>query len=252
MNQLFLAKARELLNKSKQPLAYVIVIFAPAIRMVSDPNNQYVTTASVIALGLLLLPLFFEIHKKITDQHTSRFFNTFDSAMHCIKDEIDRAAAKGHLDIKYLALAGYHWPIIESCLSNITKQPRSPKCTLRIAILDPDWEGVEHCNNLWKEMISGTINAFTIFKTVNENKASKKWTMDIRHYRTTPQFFGILINNSVLFFCCAYWEKNLLRGGNNPTEIIRTNQGECEKIRIHEFAGWFEYFWNQSNNLKIQ
>lgn len=45
-----------------------------------------------MSLGLLLLPAFFEIHKKILEPPVSRRFDNFQSVVPMIHDEIDRIA----------------------------------------------------------------------------------------------------------------------------------------------------------------
>ena len=238
-----------ILNRSRQPLAYILILSVPVLRLYYS-SNPYAVMGTFIALGLLLLPVFFEIHKKIMEPTGSRNFDNFQAAVASINNEIDRMTQVGaNLNIKYLGLAGYHWPHIESSLTRLLRQSRVPRCTLQLLVVDPEWDGISRCNQSWKHIVLGTTEAMNNFKAVNNLAIEKaNWSISVRYYRATPQIWGILINDAVLFFSMAYWDCDRLRGGHNPIEIINSNNGTFEKIRVSEFLGWFEYLWKQLEN----
>jgi len=120
-----------ILDKSRQPLAYILISSVPVLRLYFPGNPNSVAWAFV-ALGFLLLPAFFEIHKKIMEPATSKKFDNFQAAVASIHEEIDRITeGNGSLNIKYLGLAGYHWPHIETSLTRLLKQSKVPMCNVR-------------------------------------------------------------------------------------------------------------------------
>jgi hypothetical protein len=144
-------------------------------------------------------------------------------------------------------LAAYNWPHIEFSLTHIIKAQKVPKLNVQILMVDPLWEGINACNSDWKDIALGTIGSVNNFKAVNRIAIEKKgWTIEIRHYRSMLQFWGVLLNDSMLFLSSAYWDGDRLRGGHNPVDVITLTDNRFGRIRIAEFSGWFRYFGHNS------
>jgi len=230
------------INSTRKPLAYILVAIAPLLGLT---KWSHASEAAIVMLGFILLPTFFEIHKKVTESTHSTTFESFQAASSTLQDEIDRLSKiNGSLDICWLGLSGYHWPYIESSLSQLLKRPKIPKVTLKFILLDPSWDNLETINSSWRNQILGikeSVENFNINNRIAIENAN--WSINIQYYRSLPQILGVLINNSTLFFSLAYWDNDRLRGGHNPTELIKSTDGNFGEIRIKEFSDWFEYFW---------
>lgn len=83
-----------ILNRARQPLAYILIVSIPLFQLFGL-NKPYAISGAFMSLGLLLLPAFFEIHKKILEPPVSRRFDNFQSVVPMIHDEIDRIARIG-------------------------------------------------------------------------------------------------------------------------------------------------------------
>ncbi|MDD5272996.1 MAG: hypothetical protein PHU14_09785 [Methylovulum sp.] len=233
-------------KKTKKPLAYILIVGLPLLKLSHWP---YAPEVTLITLGLILLPAFFEIHDKIVEPVPLDVFENFQSASNAILHEIETICEKNNtIKIRYLGLAAYHWPHIEAVLTSLLRKSKSPKkLNLQLLMIDPKWSGVDDYNPNWKDIVFGTIGSMNNFKAVNSKSINDlEWSIEFRQYQFIPQLWGILLDDSVLFLSTSYWDSGRLRGGHNPIETIRSD-GKFARIKIAEFNGWFDFFWEQNS-----
>lgn len=235
----------EAVEKMRMPLAYVLVVGAFALRFTPWSDAIPVT---LVALGLLLLPVLFEIHKKVVSTREATIFESFDSATNILASEIDRITEKHtRHTLRYLGIALVYWQHLEPCLSRLLKRSRVPPMDVQIVMLDPNWGGLDSLNPAWKSQISASAEWVENFIFVNKAAIeANRWSVTVHYYRGTPHLWGILIDDSTLFATTARWENGRLHGSHNPAELFRKNDDRLGDARIREFLGWFETHWNQS------
>jgi hypothetical protein len=234
----------EALHRVRKPLAYVLVVGAFALRFSPWSRALDIT---LVALGLVLLPVLFEIHKKVMSAHEPTIFDTFDSAIPVLSREIDEMAEKhGSHTFRYLGLALVYWRHLEPCLEKLLRRSHVPKLDVQILILDPNWSGLDSLNPVWKSEINASAGWVDNFLLANKAAIQAHgWSITKRHYKGTPHLWGMLIDDSTLFACTTYWENGRMRGGHNPSEVIKRDDERYGDVRIREFVGWFDTLWNQ-------
>lgn len=228
----------------RKPLAYTLVIGTFCLRLTPWPIAPHIT---LVALALIILPILFEIHKKVTSDDEPTVFESFDSAMTVLGEELNKIADKpGTHTIRYLGLTLAYWHQLEHCLTGLLRRTRVPRLHLQIVMIDPHWNGVDALNPVWRAATEASAQWVNQFNT--RNKAALEangWSIEIRYYRSTPNLFGILIDESTLFTCNTYWDNGTMRGGQNPTDLFKADGNRFGSIRIAEFLGWFGFHWKQ-------
>ncbi len=239
----------DIIKKTRKPLAYILVISAFGLRFTPWHYTPEITLAM---LGFILLPAFFEIHNKITEPNSKTTFDNFQAASSAIQAEIEKLSELGgNLTIRYLGMAGFNWIYLEYAIVHVLKQSKVAKLKVELLLVDPEWDEIDACNNTWKTRIIGTTETVNYFFKSKARINSEKLSIEIRYYKTLPQIWGVLVNDSVLFFGTAYWDNDHLRGGHNPIEVIKSKDSSFGMTRIKEFNGWFDYFWAQQSESKV-
>ena len=113
-------------------------------------------------------------------------------------------------------------------------------------MVDPSWDALESLNPVWRDAVYSSTGWVDNFLAVNKDAIEAHgWTITKQYYRAMPRIWGILIDNSSLFACTAYWQNGRMRGGQNPTEQFKKNDARYGTVRITEFCGWFDFYWQQ-------
>jgi len=151
-------------------------------------------------LGTIILNFLVEIYKKVMASANPESFENFHDASDTVWQEVENAATSSNeVDIRILGLAGYHWQYIENGCIRRLKNNKAAKVDLKFLMIDPEWDGIEKCNPSWK---SHVLTATASIEEFNANPAfdESKSHIAVPYYRTMLQLWGILINDSVLFF----------------------------------------------------
>ncbi|MHC1728408.1 MAG: hypothetical protein AB9866_20795 [Syntrophobacteraceae bacterium] len=237
----FAAKLKETYEKSRVPLAYLLVLFAIALRFLPWP--QFAVPA-LIALCLIILPILFETHKFVTNKESSRCSSSFTEAIPSIKRELDLYLhCTPNPSIVVLGIALYYqWPMLDSYLSHMLLNPNPPRVNVQIALLDPDWEEAERWSSAHRDQANSSISSIRSFVDQHKERIRKfDWSFEVWTFRYTPHWFGILIGKGKLFLGRSFWHNGRLRGGPNALEMLSSGDDFLGSCKIEEFRGWFEF-----------
>lgn len=206
---------------------------------------------ALVIVGFMVLNLLADIYEKVRESIKPKIFAKFDNANDAILKELEKASvASNKIDISILGVAGIHWGVIANDLDMLLKSSRSISIDVRFLMVDPEWIDIDNYNDEWKHQISG---ATTAIKNFNGRAICKsRCTVDVGYYTAVPQFWGITINNSILFYCLTSWESDSDGGGGrlqidrNPMTMLTLSDSPYANERISTFSGWFEYLWKKS------
>lgn len=227
-------------QKTRVPLAYGLVVAAVGLRYLPW---SFAPEVALLALGFLLLTLFFEIHKAVTASDVTNHFRSFSEAI----PYIDRATAEylqraRPATIRCLGVALYYqWPFLEDVLARLLNESRT-QLSVEITMLDPTWKDMDYFNDAWSAQVQGNYARLQSFMQQHEGKfADLKWTMKIYLYRSLPPWYGILLGDDTLFLGTSYWDHDKLKAGQNVVECFRASDVPRGSAKIHEFIGWFDH-----------
>jgi len=247
----FAKKLKSIYEKACQPLVYILVVAALALRLLPWPEFAI---PALMALGLIMLPIIFEIHKAVTATESPRWFPSYNDAIPTIKHALD-AYLQGESAplIRVLGYGLYYqWPMLDSYLTNVLLRPNPPRLTLQIALLDREWDELERVSTVYDEQARSTITAIECFvKDHRDQILNCGWSVEVWTYRFTPHWFGMLIGDSKLFLGRTFWDNGRLRGGSNPLEMLTRGDGLLQLQKIEEFLGWFKKCQEQKCNIGL-
>jgi hypothetical protein len=250
----YLKKSYYMVMNNKPAIAYSLVIVMFLYRYIlsaSPPESVFV------GLAFTLMAILFDIHAKVTEEHKPMVFDCFESAKQSLYDQINFELKRQKLiKIRYFGLVGYHWQDIESYFEALLNNNRHTSINIMILLIDSDHPRIGDVSDAWQCQSIATRKWVEAFK--NRNFAAIKqsnWSIDVRLYQDIPQIWGISIDESAALFGTSYWHKYekeengqtvsgyVLRGGSNPLEMIRTEDGDIGCVRIKNFVSWFDHFW---------
>lgn len=247
----FATKVKEIYEKTRVPLAYILVAAAIVLRFL--PWSGFAVPA-LIALGLILLPILFEIHKAVTAKESARCFASYPEAIPSIKQALDTYIhRKPNPSIHVLGIALYYqWPMLDDYLSNTLLAPNPPCLNLQITLLDPAWEESPRLDKPNPEQAQSSLASIHSFVAQNKERIQKcGWTIEVWTFRYTPHWYGILVGEKLLFVGTSFWDHGRLRGGSNPVEMFATGDALLGSQKIEEFRGWFQQCQQQKVDIGL-
>jgi hypothetical protein len=133
----------------------------------------------------------------------------------------------------------YLWPIINSYLKALLKQPMPPSIDIRFSIIDPDWEGCADCSKDTSRHAKLKIEKITrFFKHREEAMKQYRWSIEFYTYRHLPIYFGILVGDNKLFLGNISPDNAVLRPEEN-VEVFSSEDGSKGVDAIEEFKKRF-------------
>ena len=232
--------------KVRKPLAFVLVIVAFAMRFVSIPVVQ---DAVLVALGIMVIQMLFELHDRITATERPRIYKEFFDATlqmrSCVEKTIEK---KGDISIQWIGMTMHHaWTFLKNILPGIVADKRRVSIKIELCMLDSGWDKLEGLNASWKGRTVTNYEAICLFKKQVENKQTdNKWSIDVYLYRHMPHWHGLLIDNKYLFLSTCSWKDGVLLGGENPYELYERDDKLGGSKKISQFNSWFKYIRDHS------
>jgi hypothetical protein len=226
-------------DKSRKPLAYLLVMVAIVSRFIPGHDFGF---AGLAAAFLILLLFVFEIHKAVTLKEPPKYYASFAAAIPRILQELDRfmQGHGEHRSIRVLGIVLFHqWPLLDPYLGELLAGPNPRRVNVEIALVDPTWPDLPALNPASQGMATGCIGLMEAFADLHHPRmAACGWSFSVHTYRYTPHLFGMLIGDDVLFVGRSFWAGDLLRGGQNEIEEFDTRDAHGRQ-KIDEFKGWF-------------
>ena len=197
MEREWLHHLSEAIAKARKPAAYLLVLVALTLKFTPWSRGLDFT---LVALALLLLPVFFEIHRKVTLLEKTSIFDSFDSASSKVNDIISQLTnRKGPHKIRYLGMVLFNWPYVEASLLKNLRQSRIKDLEIDLLILNPTWPLLDSLNPTWSDLIKASVGSIKNFKVINDKLLNElNWKLTIKYYEcpicgvsplTTRRFF---------------------------------------------------------------
>jgi len=184
-----------------------------------------------------------DIHKKITEPKDTMTFESFLDARETVWDEIKRASIDNNkISIQILGITAYHWQLVVKELNRL-KNNRNIRLDFTFLVIDPEWPEIYDCHPDWKDQVLTNTKLIQHFIA---SEMPNDWTMAVGYYRAKPQLWGILINDSVLFYCFTSWKNGRLEIDDNPMNIVRRDGTAFAEGRISAFRSWLGSLWEQN------
>ena len=247
----FATKVKEIYEKTRVPLAYILVVATIVLRFLPWPEFAL---PALLALGLILLSILFEIHRSVTAKELSRCFASYTEASPGIKQALDiYIHHTSNPSIQVLGIALYYqWPMLDSYLARTLLAPNPPRLHLQITLLDPMLEESPRLDGANPEQAQSSIASISSFVTQNKERIQKySWSIEVWMFRYTPHWYGILVGEDLLFIGTSFWDHGRLRGGSNPVEMFATGDALLGSQKIEEFRGWFQQCQQQKVDIGL-
>ncbi len=257
----------DFLQKSKVPTAYILFIYIASVEYipnswVSEDFKEASLWSTAIALGLIILGIFFEIYKKINEPKKSLpFFRKWNDVINS-GEFLDLFKKRLHDDkIIYIKIIGislrFHWPYIKNLMEEYIIQDKNVEFNVTIAMLNTEaYDDLQFIDKKFKDKFlmhsKATKNDINFFKSVYESKNNScKCNIELLEYNFMPPFYGISLDDKFLFLGNTYWNKDgIFRGAGQSYNIFTEDDhfSGSEKIKI--FNSWIEYVRNQHKKIK--
>ncbi|MCH8945120.1 MAG: hypothetical protein IH910_10090 [Proteobacteria bacterium] len=234
-------------NLFRRPTAYILMALAIAGQFL---NVGILPSAALLALGIIVLELLFDLHKTLQSQTpTTTLFNDFYDASRAMTIEINRVLdLKNKITICALGMSmGHGWSFLRGTLEPLLHNGRNVEVELNIAMLDPSWHEIDKLNPSWKDRAGANLAEINRFITDSRELMDRySWSINIHTYRHMPNWHGVCINNDKLFLSHCYWKRGYLTGAENIYERINRDDGAHESSRVSHFMSWFERAFNET------
>lgn len=237
-------------RKSRVALAYGLIFLALGLKY-ADLSDA--TDAALLALGILLLPVLFEIHRAVTAAAPPTIFRSFPEAHADITRAVtEYLASTRPASIRCLGLAlFYQWPFLEDLLARLLREKRT-QVSVELVMLDPFWKDMDHFNDAWSAQALGSYLRIQSFLTQHEVELRDlQWTITVHLYRFLPGCFGILLGDDTLFLGTIFCDHDRLKAGQNAVEMLKSSDVLRGAAKVQEFVGWFEYCKSRRLELAV-
>lgn len=228
-------------RKLQRPCVFTLLAIAVFAKFL---NQTQLLLTSLAALGVILLELLLEIHHRlIPDDDRPTIVTDFYGASELMRDQIHEIAKRRKtIHIRALGMSMSHaWPFLKQSILPLLQSQRNLKVTLEIAMLDPQWQGIDSFNATWRDKASLFEKDFAAFKDDHSKLIrQEKWSLTVSYYRHLPNWHGILIDDRFLYLSSCIWTPSGLTGAENPYEIIDSQRSASEQMRVCQYLSWFK------------
>lgn len=250
------------LDKSKIPTAYILFIYITSVQYI--PDNWVSTEFKdvslwpvAITLGLIILRIFFDIYKKISEpKKTLPFYSKWGDLIDSgefLKIFEKRLQDDKVLNIKIIGISlRFHWNYIKNLMEEYLSQDKNVEFNITISMLDPDsYDKLEFIDENFKRKFfihaKATENDIELFKKNYEMQSkTSKCNVILQKYTFMPSFYGILLDNKFLFLGNTYWGKEMIRSAGQSYNLYVEDDDFSGSERIKIFNSWFNYIENNT------
>ena len=233
---------RQIYERSRKPLAIILVILAVLLRVIPGLGTPAMLGA-LAASAVIIISMLFEIHKEVTERSINTVYPDFYEASMDMRAAISKAADRDNrLTLRWLGMSmGHAWPFLLNTLNPLMNGRRPIQTRVELAFLDFEWPELETINPQRIETAKANFESVNRFRQDHQPVlAEKGWSIDAWLYRHMPNYHGLLINERELFLSTCGWQEMKLSGAGNPYERFSTNDGFGKK-KVELFQQWFEY-----------
>lgn len=206
---------------------------------------KYIQTISILTLCIMILEILFEIRDNVSKKSQNITFGEFyDVSLEMKKIILEELKSKNKIKIRAIGMSmGHAWQFFYNTLNPILTNPNdSSLVELEIAMLNSSWADLESINPYWRQKSNTNRDLISQFIHISEaNINQKKWSIKLYSYSYMPNWHGVLINDNILYLSTCYWKDNLLQGGENPYEFIKSDGTKETELKISHFLNWFNH-----------
>ena len=225
----------------RKPAVYLLVASALIGRYCKIP---LAIEGSLLAMGVILLQLLFEIHQEMDRQRTFTRFPEFHSAAVHFSDVVrDCSKSNTTLTIRWLGLTmEYGAPYIDNLLRRLKESGDLKSLKLEIVMLDPKWSGMVHINRTWPDKASTGLSTLEdVYRRYCIDSNTANVSLRLFKYEHMPNWHGFMINDRHLYLSVCGWMDGMLLGGENEYELVEGRVSRTDIAKIQLFLGWFKY-----------
>lgn len=174
-------------------------------------------------------------------------FDRFDAAASDMRSKVSELIKTGApINIKWIGLTmEYGAPVLIDLVSELERHDLLGQWSVEIAMIDPDWHGVDRINPTWKTQLSANVDR--LIDSLPKGKSK------VYFYNEAPSVHGFMINDRHLYESYCSWRKlgSKLRlfGGENPYEYFDVQEQGDPWWRGANFSGWLNYFEQKAVEL---
>jgi hypothetical protein len=181
-----------------------------------------------------------------------------DFERECLKQLI----ATHKLDVKWLGIGmEYGVPVLPGLLRRLVGSVSECEITVSIAMLDPDWEYLEHLRPDWpggvRKSYDRLMALVTLYREQQRTLKKRKVSIGVRTYEYIPNWHGLAINDSQFYVGSCSWEETVPGSGEvilteaiNPYIALSPESGGFEAWLAVTFRTWFNYAFHWSDNSR--
>ena len=254
-------RLEEFIEKSKIPTAYVLFLYIITVQYipenwVSSEFKDVSLWPAALALGLIILRIFFDIYKKINEPKKSLpFFNKWTDVIN--SGEFAKLFKKRLYDDKviYLKVIGislrFHWPYIKNLMEEYLIQDKNVEFNVTLAMLDTNaYDKLDFIDQDFKDKFLMQAKATKtdvehFMKTYQNSIKTCKCNVKLIEYTFMPSFYGISLDDKFLFLGNTYWGKKMIRSAGQSYNLYVEDDDFSGSERIKIFNSWFDYIKSQ-------
>lgn len=257
----FSQKLYDYYEKSKVPVAYILFIYIACAGFIPDSvlprDNRIDIDIAWLVLGLIILIIFFDIHKHINlPEKKLPFFSLWKDVTN--SGEFEKAFKKRIEDDKEIFIntigisSRFHWNYMKNNIEEYLSRDRNYKFNVNICILDPDaYDDLDFVDDNFKSKFydnaRGTISSINFFKKdIEKGKNKNNCIVNLYTYKFLPPFYGICLDNKFLFSGVAFWENGTYKSAGQAYNLYFEDDDFSGSEKIKIFNSWLDYIMSNS------
>lgn len=257
-------RIEEFIKKSKIPTAYALFLYIITVQYIpknwiSAEFREVSLWPAALALGLIVLRVFFDIYKKINEPKKSLpFFNKWTDVINS-GEFLNRFEKRLYddrvINLKIMGISlRNHWNYIRNLMDKYLEDDKNVEFNITLAMLDVnEYDNLDFIDEEFKykyhtQAISAKSDIENFIKLYGNKTKTSKCNVELIEYNYMPSFYGISLDDKFLFLGNTYWENNNLRSAGQSYNLYVEDDDFSGSEKIQIFNSWFEYIKNK--NLK--
>lgn len=243
-----LDKALRVYDKIKIQVTYAIVLFIAVYELFPiDEFFPQANTIVLVALGFILLEVIFQMYKKLSSLDRFQVFNSGTEMLIKFEEDVMQVKRGKTINLKVITVGSrVYLPSLFNIMNKLIAEKRI--FNIEIATLSSDYiEQSEHFNeaNVRKFSKAARLSRDQIEAYKEEHEEFFDDTgssLVIQEYDYVPNYIGILLNDSILYFSHTMWNNGYLVGANNNRyELVSADDKYDGDYKIESFSSWFTF-----------
>ena len=153
----------------------------------------------------------------------------------------------------------YGAPILPDLLRTFVDSVSECDITVSIAMLNPDWEFLEHFRPDWPSEVRKSYDKLSalaaLYREQQRTLKKRKVSIVVRRYEYVPNWHGLVLNDSQFYIGVCSWKEDVPGSSKKSPRWGRKSlcrplpqKGGFESWLATAFLGWFDFAFNWSGN----